>query len=179
MHPLIGICALAWSRRRVKRGVERTLLLLTFAGLPEPTHAQSPATGTEAGLRRAVIAWQLAFEKGDVEAMGAAYAEGAYALYPRSGPVLGRQANRDAWARAYQRKGFRHPISIDSVFLSGQGDLGVVRGRWGYHSEDTSPPTDLGGEFLSVWVPDGAGRWLLHSLAANMYTPMPGTAPRR
>ena len=106
------------------------------------------------------------------------FADNVIAMYPRhSQPTVGKQANGSAWIRAFATPGFTHPIDVDSIDVSASADMGYTYGRWHLTKPGTAGSTgrmDVGGRFLAVWRPVGAGHaWRIVLLSANEHQPAP------
>ena len=167
----------------------RHIVLVTFAAWtlagcashPRPATPDALGAATAeavaAAVREAATDWVAAFARHDVDAITAGFAEDAVALYPRSAPTIGREANRSAWARFYTRPNAEHPLAVDAMVLSRGGDMAATRGRWAARYDAPDGAVDVGGDYLAVWRPDAAGVWRIETLAANMYSPPPGLEP--
>ena len=73
---------------------------------------------------------QQAFADRDSARVAVLHAENALAMYPQPLPTLGREAIRQVWAGFFAAPDFRHPITVDEILESEQGDLGYTIGRW-------------------------------------------------
>jgi ketosteroid isomerase-like protein len=118
--------------------------------------------------------WREAVAARDGERIAAFLAEDAVAMYPLPLPTEGREANRAVWTAVFQAPDFTHPIVIDEVVESEQGDLGYTFGRW--WAIQPSADQHAGGRFVAVWQPvDGA--WQITYLSANAHEDVAAAEP--
>ncbi|MDQ4076677.1 MAG: DUF4440 domain-containing protein [Chloroflexota bacterium] len=132
-----------------------------------------------ASLHEAAAAWTAAANARDAEAMAIFFAPEVIAMYPQPAPTVGREANREAWARFFRRPNATHPLTTDTLVLAASGDLAYTLGRWAVNYEGPGGPVAAGGRYLAVWRPvDGA--WRIVALSANTHQPAPAitAAPR-
>jgi ketosteroid isomerase-like protein len=122
-------------------------------------------------LAEAAASWVEAFVTGDAEAISHYFAEDVVAHYPgRELPVLGREANRQAWVRYYQVRS-HHPLSTDSIVISAAGDLAYALGKYLSAAEDD--PDATGGRYIAVWRRI-EGEWKIALLMAHRHADVTG-----
>ncbi len=117
---------------------------------------------------------QQAFADRDSARVAVLHAENALAMYPQPLPTLGREAIRQVWAGFFAAPDFRHPITVDEILESEQGDLGYTIGRWWLIQP--SAGLKLAGRYVSVWQPNN-GAWEVTHVAANMFTDIASAEP--
>jgi ketosteroid isomerase-like protein len=125
-------------------------------------------------LSQTVARWQQAVQARDGEAIAAFFAEDITAMYPVPMPTLGRDANRQVWATIFQTPDFVHPITIDEVVESEQGDLGYTFGRW--WAIQPSANQHAGGRFVAIWHPIN-DHWQISYFAANAHDDVAAEEP--
>ena len=104
------------------------------------------------------------------------FADSAFVMYPQPQPTIGRAANLATWSAAFSQPGVRHPITSDSVWIAGSGDLAYVTGRWHLSTPATAEKqaTEAGGRYIAIWRPVGpGGAWRIVALSANTHRPAP------
>jgi ketosteroid isomerase-like protein len=139
------------------------MFLAVAAIMPPSAAGQTPAAPSLAEL---ADAWIGAFSRGDVDEITRHFAEDAIAHYPAwDRPVVGREANRDAWVSYFSRRRY-HPLSVDTVVVSTSDDLGYVLGKGLYAAEDD--PDATGARYVAIWQRIG-GEWKLVMLAAHSH----------
>ena len=128
----------------------------------------------KAELSNAVSRWRQAFAERNPEALAVLFAEQAWALYPASVPIVGRQAVRQMWADYFARPDLIHAITVDEVVEAEQGDLGYVFGRWWLRQ----PTAGLrqGGRYVAIWQPSD-GAWEVTHLSANTLSDITAAEP--
>ena len=151
----------------------RLAITMTMLAGCTPRARQSGATPAESATRVAASKWVSAFATRDVDAIAASFADDAVALYPRSGPIRGREANRRLLAAFFSLPNASHPITTDTVMASRSGDMSVTRGRYLLRYDSAAHPVTLGGQYVAVWRADTIGTWHIVNLIANMYAPPP------
>jgi ketosteroid isomerase-like protein len=125
-------------------------------------------------LSQTAARWQQTVEARDGEALAAFFAEDTTAMYPVPAPTMGREANRQVWTAVFQPPDFVHPITIDEVVESEQGDLGYTFGRW--WAIQPSAGQHAGGRFVAVWQPIN-GHWQIIYLSANAHDDIAAAEP--
>lgn len=110
----------------------RLLLLVATAAAPEPK-AEVLAT-----LERQVAAWN----RGDLEAFCAVYAEDAIFLSP-SGVTRTRQAVLDRYLERYPDAASQGVLAIEPLEVRVLGSAVSVAGRWTITRKDAPPATGL------------------------------------
>ena len=131
-----------------------------------PDSAQ-PRTYSTRSLSETAASLEAACRARDGEAMALFFAEQAVAMYTQPLPYVGREANRQVWVELFQAPDVVHPITIDEVTESEQGDLGYTFGRW--WMSQPSAEQRLGGRWVAIWQPvDDA--WQITHLSANVHT---------
>jgi ketosteroid isomerase-like protein len=78
-------------------------------------------------------------------------------------PVIGRDANREAWARLFRGGNPTHSMTVDVAAAS--GDLAFSRGRWTVGVDTPQGRSEAAGVYLSVWR-RRSGRWRIIELSA-------------
>ncbi len=127
-----------------------------------------------ADLSSAAAGLQQACQARDVDGIAAFLAEQVVAMYYRELPVVGREANRQAWTGLYQAPDFANVIAVDEVVEAEQGDLGYTYGRWWQHQPSAGPPE--GGRWVAVWQPVN-GRWQITHLSSNSHADVLSDSP--
>jgi uncharacterized protein (TIGR02246 family) len=151
------------------------VLLTGFATLPSASAADPAADAAEA-LRQAAEAWAAAIAAKDPERIARAIADDAFVMYPQPAPTIGREANREAWARFFARPNAEHPVTVDTVVVSAAGDLAYTRGRYAGRYEGADGPVSSGGRYLAVWQRRD-GEWQIVAFSANRHQPPPSMTP--
>ena len=139
-----------------------------LGGLALPRYTRMDLGSTAARLQRACAA-----RSG--EQMSAFLAENVVAMYHgQPVPIVGREANRQAWSALFETAGLVNPITLDEVVESEQGDLGYTFGRWWQRQPGNGPLQ--GGHWVAIWQPvDGA--WQIIYLSANAHDDVAAEAP--
>ena len=116
-------------------------------------------------LRETAAALQQAFTARDPDRIASFFAVDAVAMYPLPQPIVGREANRGAWASYFSRRS-AHPVTVDSVVVAASGDLGYTLGR--YLTAEARDPGATGGRYVIVWrkIDD---QWRIAILSAHDY----------
>jgi ketosteroid isomerase-like protein len=125
-------------------------------------------------LSNAAAHLRLAFADRNGEQVASLHAENCLALYPQPAPTLGRSAIQQVWAGFFTAPDFIHPITVEEIVESEQGDLGYTFGRWWLIQP--SAGLRLGGRYVNVWQPR-AGRWEVTHVAANAYADVAAEQP--
>jgi ketosteroid isomerase-like protein len=152
------------------------IALVCIAGCTRGTQTPSDQSGSGAAVRAAAAAWTQAAAARNGAAMGEYFADNAFVMYPQSEPTIGRAANTAAWTAVFAEPRVRHPITADSVVVAGSGDMAYVQGRWHFTAPatGTEAAADVGGRYIAVWRPVGAGgAWRIVALSANTLNPAP------
>ena len=117
-----------------------------------PAMAQSVAD-----IQKLDDAWAVAFNKGDVKAVAAMYAEDAYVLPNMGEMVHGRAAIEEFFKGATQQIG---DIALKAGDVQPLGpDAAREIGTFTYKTK-AQPPQDVSGKYAVVWRKIG-GQWLL------------------
>jgi ketosteroid isomerase-like protein len=170
-----------------RKSVLRTVSLLglgllvgafgTFAALRSATagaEVEDPMSYAATDLSQTAARWKQAVDDRNGEAIAAFFAEDTLAMYPVPLPTIGRDANRQVWTAVFQPPDFVHPITIDEIVESEQGDLGYTFGRW--WAIQPSVDQHAGGRFVAVWQPID-GNWQIIYLSANAHDDIASEAP--
>ena len=110
--------------------------------------------------------FEMAFNSGDIDALGEVYAEAATVLPPEMQPVHGRQAIKQFWQAAREQMGVQQvrlepqqvEVSGDAAFEIGTATLTVQPPEGG--------PITLTAKYLVSWKREPGGRW---QIAADMW----------
>jgi ketosteroid isomerase-like protein len=125
------------------------------------------------GVRRAIEATTArqaeAFNRGDVAAFAAAYAEDARLLPPDLEPVDGRVAIEQFWAGATQQLGIRD-LRLTSDEVEVFGERAYEQGRFEFAT--TQGP--VRGKYIMVWRREPSGEWRWHRDIWNLSPAQPG-----
>jgi ketosteroid isomerase-like protein len=153
-------------------GIIATLAVMRATALANAR--EDTMTYADTDLSQTADRWQQAVAARDGAAIAAFFANDTTAMYPIPMPILGRDANREVWMAVFQPPDFTHPITIDEVVESEQGDLGYTFGRWWA----IQPSTDehRGGRFVAVWQPID-GQWQIIYLSANAHDDVAAVEP--
>jgi uncharacterized protein (TIGR02246 family) len=122
----------------------RILMIVAGLGLgAAPALAQNKAT-----IEKLNDVWTAAFNKGDVAAVAALYAEDAYVLPPGSGIVKGRAAIEAFWRQAAQQMTDAKLTTVDVLPLgrSAAREIGTVTLK-----TKSQPPQEVVGKYVVVW----------------------------
>jgi ketosteroid isomerase-like protein len=125
-------------------------------------------------LSQTAAQWEQAIDGRNGDQIASFFAEDVWAMYPQPLPTLGRDANREAWTAVFQAADFVHPITIDEVVESEQGDLGYTFGRWWAIQPSTGQ--HVGGRFVAIWQPIN-GNWQITYLSANAHNDISSEEP--
>lgn len=139
----------------------RSAVLALCVGLAA---AGSASAQTVATIRQLNDKWEDAFNKGDVAAVAAMYAEDAYVLPPGGNMVKGRSAIEAFWKTAGQQVGDAKLVTVDVLPLGPRAarEIGTVT-----LETKAQPPQQVVGKYVVVWRKIG-GRWLLATDIWNM-----------
>ena len=132
---------------------------------------------SDAPVREASRGWIAASDAKDVDTMAKYFAADAFVMYPQPQPTIGREANREAWAKFFARPNAVHPWTTDKVVMSASGDLAYTVGRAAgrYDGADGKEVT-FGGRYIAVWQLV-QGKWEIVALSANLHRPPPSMEP--
>jgi uncharacterized protein (TIGR02246 family) len=120
--------------------------------------AAGPALAqTKATFQTLSDQWTAAFNKGDVAAVAAMYAEDAYVLPPGADMVKGRSAIEAFWKQAAQQVGDAKLVTVDVQRLGPRAvrEIGTVT-----LETKAQPPQQILGKYVVVWHRIGR-HWLL------------------
>jgi uncharacterized protein (TIGR02246 family) len=119
---------------------------------------------TAASIQKLDDAWSDAFNKGDVAAVAAMYAEDAYVLPPGHDIVKGRAAIEAFWKDAAQQLGGAKLVVVDVAPLGPRAarEIGTVT-----LATKSQPSQTIVGKYVVIWRRIG-DRWLLGTDIWNM-----------
>lgn len=141
--------------------------LLCLAGT---VGAQTPADSAAAadGIALSAQAFSRALERGDAEAMAAAYVDDAVLVPPGGRMVAGRDSIRVFWTpRNPDFRTLAHSLTTDRLEVV--GDVAVEVGTWRQEGRlRDEEPRESAGRYLVVWrrQPDGAWKMQFDSWTA-------------
>jgi ketosteroid isomerase-like protein len=128
----------------------------------------TPVAYTQLDLGSTAARLQQAFQARAADEVAAFLADNVIAMYAGVDvPLIGREANQQAWRDRFGVAGQNYSLAIDEVVEAEQGDLGYSFGRWWEYAPGGAPAAS--GRWLAIWQPvDGA--WRLTHLSANAHT---------
>jgi ketosteroid isomerase-like protein len=130
--------------------------------------AKYPGLYTEFDLGNSAARLQQAFQARAADRVAGFLASNVIAMYAGAeAPLVGREANQQAWRERFAAPGNTYRLTVDEVVEAEQGDLGYTFGRWWEYAPDAAPVAR--GRWVAIWQPVG-GAWLLTHLSANAHT---------
>lgn len=125
------------------------------------THQSGPP-GAEPFLATAQ-AYAKATARHDAGIVVGFYDDSVFVVSPQGRqPVIGREANREAWARFFRSPNPAHSMTVDVAKAA--GELAFSRGRWTVGVDTPQGRAEAAGTYLAVWQRRGA-EWRITELS--------------
>ena len=141
-----------------------SLLTLTMAGCAHVPHEESAASVS--ALRQVSEAWNHSPSTLDADAVAQYFAPDVVVMSPQGrAPVVGVDANREAWARFFSGVNAIHTMTTDTVIVARGDDLGWVTGQWTVGIDTPNGRMQAAGNYLAVWRKTGDA-WRLAAVSA-------------
>ena len=128
------------------------VLTLVLVGCRVATPAPSAPV---ADLRATAEQYARSTAQHDAAVVTAFFDDSVFVVSPQGRqPVVGREANRAAWAKFFQGGNPTHSMTVDTTAVSGV--LGYTRGHWTVGLDTPSGRAEAAGVYLAVWRRKGA-----------------------
>ncbi|MCC6318123.1 MAG: nuclear transport factor 2 family protein [Gemmatimonadaceae bacterium] len=124
---------------------------------------RGPSAAPSASFEGAAQAFARTTQQPNAAAIAAYFADSVYVVSPQGRqPVLGRDANREAWARFFRGGNPAHTMTVEVMRASEH--LAYSRGRWTAGVDTPQGRAEAVGTYLAVWERLPAG-WRIVELS--------------
>lgn len=140
------------------------VLTVALAGCAHVPHGGSAASVST--LRKVSEAWNHSPSTLDADTVTRYYASDIIVMSPQGrAPVVGVDANREAWARFFSGVNPIHTMTTDTVIVGRADDLGYVTGQWTVGIDTPNGRMEAAGTYVAVWRKTG-DEWRLAVVSA-------------
>ena len=135
------------------------LLLAVVSPVP-PAQSGPDQSAVRTAIEKQAAAFSAAYNRGDIKAVAAMYAEDAIALPPDADMVRGRPAIEKLWTDA-MASGMK-TLTFTVIDVQSSGNLAVETGRAAIGLQPAGQPASTEtGKYVVVWQRGADGQWRL------------------